>query len=115
MFRTEPQEIFLQGTHGVGRQDKYAPGRVYVASGQPVPPDSPARTNHESRDRTDKHHGSNKRQTEQIAAWVKPHIKSAVERIEKLNGWSQSKAVGTLVEQALAKNLGEQFAVMIRH
>jgi hypothetical protein len=41
--------------------------------------------------------------------------KSEVKRLEKLHGWSQSKTVATLVEQALAHRLGEQFAVMIRH
>jgi hypothetical protein len=112
MNRTEPQEIFLSGTHGVGRQDKNAPERVQSASDQPVPPHTPARPDHSPA--ADKHHGSRTRQTEQIAGWVKPHIKAEVKRIEKLKGWSQSKTVGMLVEQALAKNLGEQFAVMIR-
>jgi hypothetical protein len=70
---TEPQEIFLNGTHGVRRQDKYAPRRVYVASGQPVPPQTPARPDNPPT--ADKHHGSQTRQTEQIAGWVKPHIK----------------------------------------
>jgi hypothetical protein len=37
-----------------------------------------------------------------------------VKRIEQLNGWSQSKTVATLVEEALAHRMGEQFAVMIR-
>jgi hypothetical protein len=106
----QPQEVFLLQAHGGVGQDIYAPGRVYKASGQPVPPSTPAHTGRTS----PKHHGSQTRQTEQIAGWVLPHIKSEVRRIEKLKGWSQSKTVATMVEQALAHNIGEQFAVMIR-
>jgi hypothetical protein len=45
---------------------------------------------------------------------VRRQIKAEVTRIEQVTGWSQSKVVGTLVEEALAHRMGEQFAVMIR-
>jgi hypothetical protein len=43
------------------------------------------------------------------------HIKVEVNRIAALKGWTESKTVKDLLEQALAKSLGEQFAVMIRN
>jgi hypothetical protein len=43
------------------------------------------------------------------------HIKAEVNRIGAVNGWTESYTVRTLVEQALAHSLGEQFAVMIRN
>jgi hypothetical protein len=60
------------------------------------------------------HHGSEKRQTQQIAGRVLPHIKSEVVRVAKLKGWTESKTVAALVEQALAQSLAEQFGVMLR-
>lgn len=43
-----------------------------------------------------------------------PHIKSEVVRVAKLKGWTESKTVAALVEQALAQSLAEQFGVMLR-
>ena len=62
-----------------------------------------------------KHHGSETRQTEQISSRVPWHIKTEVGRLAEVHGWTESYTVRTLVEQALAHNLGEKFAVMIRH
>jgi hypothetical protein len=45
---------------------------------------------------------------------VLPHIKSEVVRVAKLKGWTESKTVAALVEQALAQSLAEQFGVMLR-
>jgi hypothetical protein len=45
---------------------------------------------------------------------VLPHIKSEVVRVAKLKGWTESKTVAALVEQALAHSLAEQFGVMLR-
>ena len=44
---------------------------------------------------------------------VKPSIKSEVVRVARLKGWTESKTVASLVEQALAANLAESFAVML--
>jgi hypothetical protein len=65
-------------------------------------------------DHRPKHHGSETRQTQQIAGRVEPHIKSEVVRVAKLKGWTESKTVATLVEQALAQSLAEQFGVMLK-
>jgi hypothetical protein len=109
---TQPQEVFRRRPHGGVGQDKNAPARVQPASVQPVRRQTPARP--DMSPDTGKHHGSQTRQTEQIAGWVRPQIKAEVKRVEHLNGWSQSKTVATLVEEALAHRMGEQFAVMIR-
>ena len=108
----QSQEVFIQQPHGGVGRDNNAPARVRPASHQPVPSQTPARPDDSTA--SSKHHGSQTRQTEQIAGWVKPSIKAEVKRIEQLNGWSQSKTVATLVEEALAHRMGEQFAVMIR-
>ena len=109
-------------------QDKYPPWRITAAAGEPVTvntvADIPLSTNStrtQNRvgtvtpaDNRLKHHGSETRQTQQIAGRVAPHIKSEVVRVAKLKGWSESKTVATLVEQALAGNLAEQFSVMLK-
>ena len=62
-----------------------------------------------------KHHGSETRQTDLIWGRVPFHIKAEVLRMGKQHGWTESYTVRTLVEQAIARNIGEQFAVMIRN
>jgi hypothetical protein len=50
----------------------------------------------------------------QIAGRVKPAVKSEVVRLAKVKGWTESKTVAVLVESALAANLAEQFALMLK-
>src|SRR5437764_12003587 len=102
-----PQSIFDAITHAGVLQDKYPPRRIKAASGEPATASTPA-------DIRPSHHGSEKRQTQQIAGRVLPHIKSEVVRVAKLKGWTESKTVASLVEQALAHSLAEQFGVMLR-
>jgi hypothetical protein len=122
MLSTEPREIFFKGTHGVRRQDKQPPGRFDGEVSQPLTATSLLQTASETRrsapgvaDDRPKHHGSENRQTEQITARVPRHIKSEIDRMKTLKGWkTESETVKFLVEQALARNLAEQFGVMIR-
>jgi hypothetical protein len=102
-----PQSIFDAITHAGVMQDKYPPRRIKAASGEPATASTPA-------DNRPNHHGSEKRQTQQIAGRVLPHIKSEVVRVAKLKGWTESKTVAALVEQALAHSLAEQFGVMLK-
>jgi hypothetical protein len=102
-----PQSIFDAEAHAGVMQDKYPPRRIKAASGEPAAASTPA-------DNRPHHHGSEKRQTQQIAGRVLPHIKSEVVRVAKLKGWTESKTVAALVEQALAHSLAEQFGVMLR-
>jgi hypothetical protein len=115
MYGTNPQEIFFKGTHGVGRQDKKPPGRFDGDLSQPLTAMTDPVTANTLPNNRQNHHGSENRQTALIAGRVPFHIKTEVNRIGAMKGWTESKTVKSLVEQALAKNLGEQFAVMIRN
>jgi hypothetical protein len=122
MLKSEPQEIFLNGTHGVGIQDKKPPGRFERASSQPLTATTSTQTAIEQLSAPDnaaddrpKHHGSETRQTVGIAARVPLFIKTEINRLIKLKGGNESSTVKDLLEQALAKSQGEQFAVMIRN
>jgi hypothetical protein len=112
-------------------QDKYPPERISAASREPATAETaaditilmdtkPPRTQNDTRqeapaDDRPKHHGSEMRQTLQIAGRVKPHIKSEVVRVAKLKGWTESKTVADLVEQALTHNLAESVAVELKN
>jgi hypothetical protein len=110
-----PQNVFILKAHevtkerpgtGVG-QDKIPPRRLLMASVQPLTADTTAVNR-------PKHHGSEKRRTEHLGGRVPPHIKSEVVRIAKVHGWTESKAVATLLEQAITQRLGEQLGVMLK-
>jgi hypothetical protein len=107
MNSQNPQAVFDACIHAGVMQDKYPPKRIKAVSGEPATASIPA-------DNRPHHHGSEKRQTQQIAGRVLSHIKSEVVRVAKLKGWTESKTVAVLVEQALAHSLAEQFAVMLR-
>jgi hypothetical protein len=119
---TEPQEIFLKGTHGVGRQDKKPPGRFDGEVSQPPTAMPMPQTARETLQRTPvvaddrpKHHGSETRQTALIAGRVPIPIKTEIIRLATVHKWTESYTVNTLVQKALAQDFGEQFAVMIRN
>jgi hypothetical protein len=114
MDSTEPQEIFFNGTHGVRRQDKKPPGRFEVGVSEPLTAAADPETAKNLQQNRQPHHGSETRQTANIAGRVPWHIKTEINRMRALYGWTESYAVKTLVEQALAHSLGEKFAVMIR-
>ena len=60
-----------------------------------------------------KHHGSETRRTVQTSGRVLPHIKAGILHKAKLNGWTESKALASLVEIGLEHDLGEQLWVRI--
>jgi hypothetical protein len=116
--------IFEGRTHAGVMQDKYPPGRIAAGAWQPLaanpdgrnrPPSNFGLQTGSPAENRRKHHGSETRQTQQIASRVPPHIKSEVVRVAKLKGWTESKAVGFLVEQALAQTLAEEFGVMLQN
>jgi hypothetical protein len=111
----EPQEIFLNGTHGVGRQDKKPPGRFMGGLSEPQTAESEPKTANDTSLNRQNHHGSENRQTVNIAGRVPIPIKTEIVRLATDRNWTESYTVRTLVEQALAHSLGEQFAVMIRN
>jgi hypothetical protein len=120
--------IFEGKTHTGIMQDKYPPGRISAGMRQPATatvvadlnprvntsPDRLQNTHTSPADTRQKHHGSETRQTVQVAGRVSPAVKSEVVRLAKLKGWTESKTVAVLVESALAANLAEQFALMLK-
>jgi hypothetical protein len=128
MNSKKERKVFEGKTHTGVMQDKYPPGRITAGSRQPatatlVADLTPRVDTNSSRtqnrnvqpaDNRPKHHGSETRQTLQIAGRVKPAVKSEVTRLAKLKGWTESKTVADLVEQALAGSLAEQFSVILR-
>jgi hypothetical protein len=124
--------IFEGGIHTGVMQDKYPPKRITAGSKEPataaVVADLTPRVSkklhrsenvntektHPKQESHPKHHGSETRQTQQISGRVPPHLKSEVVRVARVRGWTESKTVAALVEQALAGNLAEQFGVQLK-
>jgi hypothetical protein len=115
VYRTEPQEIFLQGTHGVRRQDKKPPRRFMVGLSEPQTAAKEPKTANDTSLNRQHHHGSETRQTAYIAGRVPLPIKTEIIRRATLIDRSESYIVNILVQQALAQDFGEQFAVMLRN
>ena len=99
--------IFEGKSHTVGvMQDKYAPARIDAASGEPVRAATLAPM--------PKRHGSNKRQTVEVAGYVKPPIRAELERIAKQQKLSLSKVVASLLEKAIQGQIDMQYGAMLR-
>lgn len=60
-----------------------------------------------------KHHGSESRQLALVAGRIAPHLKTQVLKRAKAKGWSASKTVADLVQQALENDLAGSFSVSL--
>jgi hypothetical protein len=60
-----------------------------------------------------KHHGSESRQLALVAGRIAPHLKTQVLKRAKDKGWSESKTVADLVQQALENDLAGSFSVSL--
>ena len=102
-------------------QDKYPPGRIDVFSDQPQsaaaqsisatsapPPAIPPA------DTRPKHHGSETRQTAQIAGRAPFPTKAKILAMAKAEGLTESKVVVNLVEKALQMDADVQYGAMLR-
>jgi hypothetical protein len=107
------QCIFERSAHTGGRQDKYAPPRVRVASTAPVPPKTPARRAGNPPPLRQRH-GSRTRQTQQIAGWVLPPIKARIQAMANSQELSESKVVGALVEKALQWDADLHYGALLK-
>ena len=110
-------------------QDKYLPTRITAGLHQPaaatVVADLTPRVftkevrsqnqTSQTADNRPKHHGSETRQTQQISARVKSAIKLEVARVAKLKGWTESKTVADLGQQALTQNIVQGVAVELKN
>ena len=121
-------KIFEGRIHTGVMQDKYPPKRISAGLKKPATATVVADLNPRAHtisprtqnlypfpaDNRPKHHGSEKRQTVQVAGRVIPVVKAEIRRLAKLKGVTESKMVATLLEQAIAGNLAEQFAVQLK-
>jgi hypothetical protein len=118
ILEVRPQK---EATNAGVRQDKYPPWRIDVASDQPqsaaAPPESarnaPPPPNPPA-DNRPKHHGSETRQTAQIAGRAPFPTKAKIQAIAKSQGLTESKVVVTLVHKALQIDGDVQYGAMLR-
>jgi hypothetical protein len=110
-----------EATNAGVRQDKYPPGRIGVTSGQPQsaetqqesaktappPPNPPA-------DNRPKHHGSETRQTAQIAGRAPFSTKAKIQAMAKAHDLTESQVVVSLVHKALQIDGDVQYGAMLR-
>jgi hypothetical protein len=128
-----------QVTYAGVMQDKKPPRRLYAGVWQPVTARETGKTaSSQSRPRKNgtaapkemavnrqtastpadtfrKHHGSETRQLSLVAGRIAPHLKTQVLKRAKDKGWGESKTVADLVEQALANDLAQSFAVTLKN
>jgi hypothetical protein len=98
---------------GVG-QDKYAPGRVHPTTPQPETRTALTGTRPMDTHTPRLHKHSRKRQTVQVAAWVKPAVKAELQRIAEQESLSVSQTCATLLEEAIRQKLHIQHAVLLQ-
>jgi hypothetical protein len=110
-----------EATHTGVVQDKYPPGRIEGASGQPrsaakptqsaktasLPPNPPA-------DHRQKHHGSETRQTAQIWGRAPFTTKAKIQAMAKAHGLSESEVVVSLVHKAIQIDGDVHYGAMLR-
>jgi hypothetical protein len=94
----------------------------YTQQNDPVPAEFAAVNRHRASDTQRspvendvKRHGSETRQLALVAGRIAPHLKIQVLKVAKAKGWTESKTVADLVEQALANDLGKSFAISLKN
>ena len=118
ILEVRPQK---EATNAGVRQDKYPPGRIDVFSDQPqsaeIPPESAGRAAfppNPPADNRPKHHGSETRQTAQIAGRAPLATKAKIQAMAKAHGLSESQVVVSLVQKALQIDGDVQYGAMLR-
>jgi hypothetical protein len=120
MNSQRPQAVFDAIAYAGVMQDKQPQVRLAVDSPHPLTASQSAVGSKKGRatatapavDRLT-HHGSEKRQTDQVTGRVPHHVKTALLQVAKANGWTESKAVATACEAYLEHDLGEKFGVRL--
>jgi hypothetical protein len=102
-------------------QDKYPPGRIDVFSDQPQSAAAPTKSANTASppanppaDNRPKHHGSETRQTAQIAGRAPFPTKAKIQAIAKAQGLTESKVVVSLVQKGLQIDGDVQYGAMLR-
>ena len=117
---TENSQQAQYSTHSVPQplggvwQDNPAPPRGRAAMSQPVTAKKSARPHQMDTNPPHAPNHSRKRQTVQIAAWVKPSLKAEVHRLAEKEGLSISQTCGALLEEAIRQSIHSQYASLIQ-
>src|SRR6266566_192270 len=96
-------------------QDTPTPKTARTASPQPAPRKKPMRpqTMNTNTSRSQNKPTAN-RKTVHLTLWVKPVVKSELERIAEREGVSVSRAGGALLEQALQQHVDMQYSALLQ-
>jgi hypothetical protein len=97
------------------RQDKGASSRDRIASLQPAPRTNMMRPQPMNRNTSrSQNRPTPKRKTIHLTLWVKPVVKSELQRIAEREGISVSAAGGALLEQALQQHIDMQYSALLQ-
>ncbi len=103
-----------QPRSGVG-QDKGAHSRARIASTQPAPPEKVMRPRQMETDtpRSQKK-STTRRKTVHLTLWVKPVVKTELQRIAERDGLSVSATGGAFLERAMQTNIDMQYGALFQ-
>src|SRR5881227_733557 len=109
MKTSQPQKISYAGVW----QDKDAPGRVRVASSQPVMVDDTPRTPPQNTKSTRVQNRANRRKLVQVASWVDEPIREQLLHIAQSEGLSMSQTIAALLREILRQRFHKQQAATL--
>jgi hypothetical protein len=109
MKTNQPQKISYAGVW----QDKDAPGRVRVASIQPVMVDDTPRTPPQNTKSTRVRNRANRRKLVQVASWVDEPIREQLLTIAQSEGLSMSQTIAALLREILRQRFHKQQAATL--
>jgi hypothetical protein len=109
MKTSQPQKISYAGVW----QDKDAPGRVRVASRQPVIVGNTPRTLSQNTKSTRVQNRANRRKLVQVASWVDEPIREQLLIIAQSEGLSMSQTIAALLREILRQRFHKQQAATL--
>src|SRR5438067_3808826 len=109
MKNKQPQKIFNAGVW----QDKDAPGRVRVASSQPVMVGDTPRTPPQNTKSPRLQNHSNRRKLRQVASWVDEPIIAQLQELARSQGLSISQTIHDLLKEILRQKFHQQQAATL--
>jgi hypothetical protein len=111
IFQTQTKRGGEKQPHGGVGQDKYAPERVLIASGQPVTGNKTRRTPVKKMPRSQKSTPTGKKVL--VGLWVPRHVQEEVVRRAKGNGLSISATGSSLLERALQESIDMEYGALL--
>ena len=96
------------------RQDKTAPNRDRIATRQPAPPKNLMRQHQMNRNSSRSQNPIKKRKTVSMTLWVRPQLKTEIQRIAEQEGLSVSQTGSAGLEEWVRQKLHQQHTVLIQ-